>query len=285
MKHGAEVVEGGTWFRVWAPRPRRLELEVEGRRLAMPRDESGWGELLVPDVGAGARYSYILDGDRRRPDPASRAQPDGVHAASQVVDPRAFRWRDASWRGEPLDVVYELHVGTFSPSGTFAGVAERIDWLVESGFRAIELMPVGAFPGDRSWGYDGVAWMAPQACYGGADGLRALVDACHVAGVAVVLDLVFNHLGPDGNYLREFGPYFGEQATPWGDAIHLDGPGSGGVRDFIVSCARALVDEYHLDGVRLDAVHAFHDRSPQHLVAELTAALHSDGVARGRPCR
>jgi maltooligosyltrehalose trehalohydrolase len=283
MRFGADVIEGGTRFRVWAPRPRQLELEVSGQRLTVPRDALGWGEVVVPGVGPGARYCYVLDGDRRRPDPASRSQPEGVHAPSEVVDPTRYRWQDTDTLQPPLTSLYELHVGTFSPAGTFDGVAERLADLQDLGFDVLELMPVATWAGPRGWGYDGVTWLAPHAAYGGPERLRALVDACHQRGMAVVLDVVFNHLGPEGNYLGEYGPYFTDRHTGWGEALDLDGSAAGPVRAFILHAARALVAEFHLDGLRLDAVHALVDRSPQHLVAELSAALHADGEERGRP--
>src|SRR5579871_768128 len=202
MQLGALVETGGVRFRVWAPRPRSVEVEVDGRRRAMARGDGGVWEGFVAGAAAGARYFFLLDGERRRPDPFSRAQPDGVHGSSQIVDPRAFDWSDADWRTPPLAdaILYELHVGAFSPAGTFDGVAERLDEIAASGANAIELMPVAAFPGARNWGYDGVAWLAPHAAYGGPERLRALVDACHRRGIAVVLDVVFNHFGPEGNY-------------------------------------------------------------------------------------
>ncbi len=239
----------------------------------------------MPGIGAGDRYAYRLDGGIPRPDPASRSQPEGVHAASEVVDPTLFHWHDQGFRAPAWRevVLYELHVGTFSHSGKFHGVAKGLDRILASGAKVIELMPVATFPGARGWGYDGVQLLAPQAAYGGAEELRALVDACHVRGLALVLDLVLNHFGPEGNYLGEFAEYASGTGTSWGQAIDLDGPGSRWVRHFLIACACAWVDEFHLDGVRLDAVHAFRDRSPVHFVAELSAALHGVGVARGRP--
>lgn len=284
MMVGAQPVAGGTWFRLWAPRPRTLEIEVAGLgRFALPRSETGWVEGFVPGARPGARYLYVLDGDRRRPDPASRSQPDGVHAASEIVDPNDFAWHDQSFRPAPWHAFYELHVGSFSAAGTFAGVEEQIGRLVALGVDVVELMPVASFPGRRNWGYDGTHWLAPHAAYGGPHGLRQLVDACHARGLAVVLDVVLNHLGPEGNYLAEFGPYFSSLSTPWGPALDLDSPSAGPVRSHVIACARSLVEEYHLDGLRLDAVHAFTDHSPLHIVAELAATLHADAVRRGRP--
>jgi maltooligosyltrehalose trehalohydrolase len=265
---GALVDDGGTSFRVWAPRPRRVELLVGDRHVAMREAGGGWLEARVEGVGAGARYCYLLDGERRRPDPASRAQPDGVHEASEVVDARRFPWRHAA-PSRPMGewVIYELHVGTFTPEGTFDGVTRELPRLAELGVNAVELMPVGAFPGRRNWGYDGVAWYAPQASYGGPDGLRRLVDAAHGLGLAVIADVVYNHLGPEGNYLAEFGPYFTERHhTPWGAAIDFSQPA---VRAHVLANARMFADEYRVDALRLDAVHAIFDDSERHIVAEL----------------
>jgi maltooligosyltrehalose trehalohydrolase len=283
MGYGALVEEGGTRFRVWAPLPKLLEVEVEGRRWPLEPCGEGMREVFVAGVRAGMRYFYVVDGKQQIPDPASRFQPEGVHGPSQVVDPRAFRFTDGNWRTPPWGdaLLYEIHVGTFSREGTFDGVVARLDDLAELGVTALELMPVADFPGARGWGYDGVHWLAPHASYGGPEKLRALVDQCHRRGIAVILDVVFNHFGPEGNYTAPLAPFLLPRgSTPWGDALDL---GSRGVRQFILGCARALVREFHLDGLRLDAVHAFTDRTPLHLVAELTAALHADGADRGQP--
>lgn len=237
---------------------------------------AGWSEAAVEGIGPGARYLYILDGARARPDPVSRAQPEGVHGPSEVVDPGAFAWTDAAWGGRPLSemVIYELHVGTFTPEGTFDAIISRLDALRDVGVTAIELMPVASFPGERNWGYDGVHLYAPQRTYGGPDGLRRLVDACHARGLAVVLDVVYNHLGPEGNYLAEFGPYFTDRyRTPWGQAINYDGEGREGVRRHVVENALYWVTEFHVDGLRLDATHGIFDASPVHILRELNDAV------------
>jgi maltooligosyltrehalose trehalohydrolase len=215
MKLGALVEEGATRFRVWAPRPRTVEVELiapHALRRPMTALGDGYCEARVESVGHGARYFYRLDGERLRPDPASRAQPDGVHGASQVIDPRAFVWRNAP-PVRALDelALYELHVGTFTAAGTFDAVAGALDRLCDLGVTAVELMPVNVFAGARNWGYDGVGWCAPQASYGGPEGLRRLVDACHGRGLSVVLDAVYNHFGPEGCYWAEYGPYFTER--------------------------------------------------------------------------
>ena len=277
---GAQVNEGGVHFRVWAPRVQRLELMLEGdeRALSMVPAPHGLHELFVEGIGAGTRYRFRPDGQGPFPDPCTRFQPLGVHGPSEVVDPAAFAWTDAGWGGVPLDelVLYELHVGTFTPEGTFRAAQERLPELQALGVTAIELMPVADFPGRWNWGYDGVCLFAPARCYGTPDDLRRLVDHAHHLGLAVLLDAVYNHLGPDGNYLRAFClDYFtAHHKTPWGDALNFDDEGSGPVRAFFVDCARAWLTEYHLDGLRLDATHAIVDDSPRHILAELASAAH-----------
>jgi maltooligosyltrehalose trehalohydrolase len=223
----------------------------------------------------GARYKYRLDGGDSFPDPASRYQPDGVHGPSQVVDPAAFTWTDSDWQGIPLDdlVIYELHVGTATPEGTFDALIERLDDIRQLGATAIELMPVADFPGERNWGYDGVVLFAPSRAYSGPEGLRRLVDAAHARGLGVLLDVVYNHLGPDGNYLRQFSStYFTDRhTTNWGETLNFDGPGSESVREFFIANACYWTHEYHVDGLRLDATHAILDDSAPHIVAEIAA--------------
>lgn len=267
-------------FRVWAPRCRRVALRVVGpvsqAPVAMAPALRGWFEATLEGLGPGARYVYVLDEKRERPDPASRAQPDGVHGPSEVVDTDAFAWTDGAWRGLPLEamVLYEIHVGTFTPEGTFEAVIPRLERLQALGVTAIELMPVASFPGARNWGYDGVGFFAPQRTYGGPAGLQRLVDACHARGLAVVLDVVYNHLGPEGSYLAEFGPYFTDRyTTPWGQAVNYDGDGSRDVRDFVIANALYWTREYRIDGLRLDAVHGIFDGSPTHILRELNDAV------------
>lgn len=232
---------------------------------------------LVPGVRAGDRYRYLLDGDGPYPDPASRFQPEGVHGPSEVVDPDQFPWSDGDWKGIPLDelILYELHVGTFSPEGTFAGVTARLPHVVALGVSAIELMPVSDFPGERNWGYDGVALFAPARCYGHPDDLRRLVDTSHRAGLAVLLDVVYNHLGPDGSYLTTFSPFYrsNRHHTPWGAAVNFDDEHSHMVREFFVENALHWIHEYHLDGLRLDATHALVDESLSHFIEELPSRV------------
>ena len=283
---GARPVAGGVRFRVWAPTATTVEVEVPavgGRKSRLQRD----GEYFqgVVAAAAGEDYWYWLDGTLRRPDPASRCQPQGVHGPSRIIDP-TFAWQDGAWPGIALDagIFYELHIGTFTPEGTFAAAIERLDYLCELGVTALELMPVAQFPGERNWGYDGVYPFAPQLSYGGVAGLKRFVEACHRRGLAVFLDVVYNHLGPEGNYLHAFGPYFTDRyRTPWGETVNFDGPGSDGVRNYFIANACHWLSEYHLDGLRLDAVHGIFDFSARHILAELAAAVHALAAELGRP--
>ncbi|MCG6920791.1 MAG: malto-oligosyltrehalose trehalohydrolase [Acidobacteria bacterium] len=278
---GAWLEPGGVRFRVWAPERERVELVLEGPEPAcdLARDAAGYWGTFVPDLPVGALYRYLLDDEGPFPDPASRSQPQGVHGPSGVVDPGTFAWSDHQWKGLGLEelVVYELHVGTFTPEGTFAAAREKLAHLRRLGVTAIELMPLADFPGDRNWGYDGVDLFAPARVYGKPDDLRDFVDAAHGERLAVLLDVVYNHLGPDGAYLSLFSPsYFSKtHRTPWGQAVNLDGPASEHVRGFFVENAQHWIHEYHLDGLRLDACHALIDDSPRHLLAELQDRVRS----------
>jgi len=264
-----------------------VEVVIDGRPVrAMRQTTDGLFETEIENIAAGARYQYRLDGERFRPDPASRWQPEGVHGPSVAVDPSTFAWTDAPFKGHALTdlVFYELHVGTFSAAGTFERVIPHLDRLVDLGITAIELMPLAEFPGSRGWGYDGVHLYAPQSTYGGPQGLRRLVDAAHARGLSVVLDVVYNHLGPEGNYLSEYGPYFTDRyKTPWGSAMNFDGADGGGVRRHFVENARYWVREFHIDGFRLDAIHAIYDASPVHILAEIAHAAQEEGRRLGRP--
>jgi maltooligosyltrehalose trehalohydrolase len=284
---GASLHPRGVTFRVWAPRCRSVEVVIEGRRpLPLDRGADGTFQLTVPGVRAAARYRYRLDGERYRPDPASRWQPEGVHGPSVVVDPSEFPWTDQAYAGHALRdlVFYELHAGTYTTAGTFEAVIPHLGELVELGITAVELMPVAEFPGSRNWGYDGVHLFAPQSTYGGPQGLRRLVNACHTAGLSVVLDVVYNHLGPEGNYLAEFGPYFTDRyRTPWGGAVNFDGPDADGVRRHFIENACAWVREFHVDGVRLDAIHAIYDAGPVHILTEIAEAGRKEAAKLGRP--
>ncbi|MDD5627779.1 MAG: malto-oligosyltrehalose trehalohydrolase [Elusimicrobia bacterium] len=274
-------------FRVWAPEHREVLVHLLG---AMERAEplrpeaGGCHSAVIADVPAGTRYLYRLPDGSERPDPASRFQPEGVHGPSEVLDPGAFAWTDAAWTGIPPQdlVIYELHVGTFSPSGSYRGVANRMQALKDLGITAVELMPVADFPGRRNWGYDGVDLFAPARCYGRPDDLRALVDAAHGLGLAVFLDVVYNHLGPDGAYLAAFSPHYytDRHQCPWGAGVDLDGPRSREVREFFIANALHWVHEYHMDGLRFDAPHALADGSPEHLLQELAARVRDSLPAR-----
>ncbi len=267
-----------TAFEVWAPQAKQVDLLVGDERLAMNRspqtrpERDGWWRLEVPSAGPGTDYAFSLDGGPPRPDPRSKHQPRGVHGPSRVVEPRDFAWSDAAWTGRtaPGSVIYELHIGTFTPEGTFDGAIARLDHLAQLGVDFIEVMPVAAFPGEHGWGYDGTALWAVHESYGGPAGLARFVDACHARGIGVVLDVVYNHLGPSGNYLAEFGPYFtGKHHTPWGAAVNLDDAGSDEVRAFIVGNALHWLRDFHLDGLRLDAVHALADTRALHILEQL----------------
>ncbi|HUQ17049.1 MAG TPA: malto-oligosyltrehalose trehalohydrolase [Candidatus Saccharimonadales bacterium] len=265
---------------VWAPRAERVELVTTTGRIPLRPDGDAWFRTRKPP--AGTDYQLSLDGGEPLPDPRSAFQPAGPQGPSRVVDHDTFGWTDGSWQGVGLAdlIIYELHIGTFTPEGTFDGAIARLDDLVDLGVTAIELLPVAEFPGERGWGYDGVDLYAPHHAYGGPDGLRRLVDAAHARGLAVILDVVYNHLGPDGNHLAKFGPYFtSAYTTPWGDALDFDGPGAGPVRRHFIDNAGYWLERYHLDGLRLDAVHAINDRSAQHLLEAL--ALRAAAVTEG----
>jgi maltooligosyltrehalose trehalohydrolase len=250
----------------------------------MHAQEHGYFECTLPEVREGQRYTYRLEGGAERPDPCSLWQPDGVHGPSAIVRPDRFAWTDQAWRGVPREelVFYELHVGTFTPEGTFEAIIPRLLALRELGITAVELMPVGQFPGGRNWGYDGVHLYAAQNSYGGPHGLHKLVDACHAAGLAVFLDVVYNHLGPEGNYLAEFGPYLTDRyKTPWGLAVNFDGTDSDAVRDFVLDNARMWLDEFHFDGLRLDAVHAIFDLGACHILRAVKVAAEEVATRTG----
>ncbi|WP_084671342.1 malto-oligosyltrehalose trehalohydrolase [Sporichthya polymorpha] len=280
------MVRGMEGWPVWAPGAETVELERNGARHAMRRGEDGWWTAPDVPVEHGADYGYVVDGDGPFPDPRSRWQPAGVHGLSRVVDHDRFDWTDASWpgRGLPGSVTYELHVGTFTSGRTFEAAIERLDHLVELGIDLVEVLPVAAFPGRHGWGYDGVALYAVHDAYGGPEGLKRFVDACHARGLGVMLDVVYNHLGPSGNYLSSFGPYFTDKHhTPWGAAVNLDDAGSDEVRRFIIDSALAWLRDYHVDGLRLDAVHALADDRATHLLTELQLAVDELAAETGKP--
>jgi maltooligosyltrehalose trehalohydrolase len=284
---GVLVGENASRFLVWAPRARSVEVcIVEPRERAIPMQGAGCGyfHAVVEGISAGALYRYRLDGEKERPDPASRYQPRGVHGLSQIID-SSFKWNDSRWRGIPLEkyVFYELHVGTFTPEGTFDAIVPRLAALKDLGVTAIELMPVAQFPGERNWGYDGVYPYAVQASYGGPLGLKRLVDACHQHGMVVTLDVVYNHLGPEGNYLADFAPYFTNlYKTPWGQAINFDDAESDEVRRYFTDNALQWVTDYHVDALRLDAIHAIVDPAARTFLEELSSAVHAKAKELGR---
>lgn len=273
-------------YEVWAPKPERVAIVVDGDTYELERDERGWWSTDAVVPAPGARYGFILDGGPPRPDPRSASQPDGVDGLSEVVDHHRFAWTDDDWRGVPLQgsVLYELHVGTFTLAGTFDAAVERLPHLRSLGVDAVELMPVVEFPGDRGWGYDGVDLFAPHHAYGGPDGLKRFVDACHEHDIGVVIDVVYNHLGPSGNYLGQYGPYFSDRHhTNWGDGVNLDGPNSHEVRRFFIDNALTWLRDYHADGLRLDAVHALADESAVHLLEALADEVDVLATQVGRP--
>jgi maltooligosyltrehalose trehalohydrolase len=282
---GAELVRGGVHFRLWAPNASRVEAMIEGTAHALTPEGNHYFSALVPGIGAATRYRYRLDGgDVLLPDPASRFQPDGPHGPSEIVDPSRFTWTDGEWRGRTLrgQVIYELHVGTFTREGTWTAAARELDELARLGITAVELMPVAEFPGRFGWGYDGVSLFAPTRLYGKPDDFRRFVDRAHGLGLAVILDVVYNHLGPDGNYLKRFaGDYFTDRyANEWGEPINFDGPHAGPVREFFVANAGYWIDEFHLDGLRLDATQQIFDQSSEHIVAAVVRRVRE--AARGR---
>ncbi|MEO6877055.1 MAG: alpha-amylase family glycosyl hydrolase, partial [Gemmatimonadaceae bacterium] len=283
LETGAQPQPGnGVRFTLWtpyaaSPRVRLCSGAAQGdHAMTLVPGERDVYSATVANAAAGDDYLFVLDDDRALPDPVSRWQPHGVHGASRVVDP-TFEWTDNMWRGTPMDeiIAYELHVGTFTPQGTFAAIIPRLPELRALGINSIELMPVAQFPGDRNWGYDGVGLYAVQDSYGGPLELKKLVDAAHELRIGVILDVVYNHLGPEGNYLAAFGPYFTDRCkTPWGAAFNYDGPDSDAVRRFVVDNASYWATEFHVDGLRLDATHGIFDRSARHLLEEIAAAVH-----------
>jgi maltooligosyltrehalose trehalohydrolase len=283
LQFGASVRDDSTAeFRVWAPNLTNLSVRILGehpRTIPMTRStdpQSAEFVAIVPEVSEGTDYVYVLEGERERPDPVSRWQPHGVHGPSRIVNPASFRWSDQEWSGIPLKdfIIYELHTGTFSREGTLESVIPRLPYLRDLGITALEIMPVAEVPGNRNWGYDGASLYAPQSSYGGPTGLKKLVDACHQHGLAVILDVVYNHLGPEGNYLPEFAPCFTDaHNTPWGKAINFDGPESDGIRRFIIDNALYWLTEFHVDALRLDAIHGIYDFGARHVLDELSDAF------------
>ena len=268
-------------WKTWAPYAKSVAIEILGltpQRIPLTPQPLGYWQTVVANVSSGSQYRYILNEETVRPDPVSRFQPEGIHGPSELINPQSFQWNDHRWKGLPQEdlIIYELHPGTFTKIGTFEAIIPCLPYLRdEVGITAIELMPIAQFPGSRNWGYDGTYLFAPQNSYGGPFGLHRLVDACHTAGLAVILDVVYNHLGPEGNYWGEFAPFFTDHyRTPWGSAVNYDGPHSDAVRQTIIDNAVYWVREYHIDGLRLDAIHSIFDFSAKHILQELTEAVH-----------
>jgi maltooligosyltrehalose trehalohydrolase len=292
MPYGAQLTPAGTVeFQLWAPAAARVTLQLESsggavELIPMRAEAQGWHRLATDRAAAGIRYRYRIDDALTVPDPASRYQPQDVHGPSELIDPTAWQWRDEDWQGRPWEeaVFYELHVGAFSEPGTFAGVAARLDELADLGVTALQLMPVADFPGRRDWGYNGVLLFAPDSRYGRPEDLKALVEAAHRRGMMVFLDVVYNHFGPEGNYLGRYAPAFfsDRHSSPWGAAINFDGPESHWVRRFFIHNALYWLEEFHIDGLRLDAVHAIHDDSTPDILEELAQAV-NDGPGKTRP--
>ncbi|MFH1801173.1 MAG: malto-oligosyltrehalose trehalohydrolase [Candidatus Omnitrophota bacterium] len=280
----------GTSFKVWAPFCSRMEVKLlqnkHSRLVGMKKNAEDYFHARVKEARPGDLYFYQLNGQDDRPDPVSRFQPNGVHGPSCVVDPTSFRWTDRAWKGISLSemIFYELHIGTFTPEGTFKAAIKKIPYLKKLGINCVEIMPVAQFPGKRNWGYDGVGLYAVQNGYGGPDGLKKLVDACHRAGLAVCMDVVYNHLGPEGNYLHGYGPYFTKKYhTPWGDALNYDDAHNGPVRRFVIDNALYWITEYHMDALRLDAVHGIFDHGKKHILQELNERVQAQARKLGRP--
>ncbi len=274
-------------FRVWAPKAKKVEVVADGKKQSLNTDEGGWWYAEVEQAGPGTDYFYLLDGDELKlPDPRSAFQPEGVHGPSRLVDHAAFAWTDKHFRAPAYQsaIIYELHIGTFTPEGTCDSAISRLEYLSELGITHIELLPFAQFPGKHGWGYDGVDLFAPQNSYGGPDGLKRFVDAAHARGLAVIMDVVYNHFGPAGAYVSKFGPYLtDEHKTPWGDAVNFEIAGSYEVRRFFCDNALMWLRDYHLDGLRLDAVHAYIDRSAIHFMEQINAEVHALQAETGRP--
>lgn len=282
---GAEASEEGVHFRVWAPDRRHVGVVTASREVPLEAEGQGYFSVLVPEVGRGSDYRFRLDdGNDLFPDPASRFQPEGPHGPSRVIDPDRFRWTDTGWKGIPIDraVIYEMHAGTFTPEGTWSAAQKLLPQLRDTGINVLEVMPVADFTGSFGWGYDGVNMFAPTRLYGEPDDFRSFVNRAHETGIAVILDVVYNHLGADGNYLGSFAAdYFSKtNTTDWGDAINFDGPNSSGVREYFISNAGYWVDEFHLDGLRLDATQNIYDKSDPHILREVTGAVRQKAGGR-----
>ena len=285
MPIGAELQPlGGVHFRVWAPKPQKLALHVDGRDRPLRPERDGYFSLYVPDAHVGSRYGYRIDDEPPCSDPASRLQPDGPHGPSAVTDPDDYKWQDTAWRGAKLEhqIIYEMHVGTFTPEGTWRAAAEKLPLLAEIGISTVEMMPVADFPGAFGWGYDGVCFFAPTRLYGTPNDLKRFIDSAHRIGIAVILDVVYNHFGPDGNFLPRFSDYYLTDKYPneWGQAINFDGPHCNPVREFVRENAAYWIREFHFDGLRLDATQQIFDASPRHILTEIARAARESAGGR-----
>lgn len=272
-------------FNVWAPKAEKVDIIIDNNQKSMKLVERGWWEVEIPEATAGMDYAFIVDDSKPLPDPRSPWQPNGVHQPSRLLDHSSFDWSDDRWQAPPFSnaIIYELHIGTFTPEGTFDSAIAKLDYLLELGITHVELMPVNQFAGNRGWGYDGVDLYAPHQAYGGPDGLKRFVDVCHEKGLAVILDVVYNHLGPSGNYLGFYAPYFTDRySTPWGDAVNLDDAGSDDVRRFFIDNALMWLRDYHFDALRIDAVHAIFDNSALHFLEELATDVKTLETKTGR---
>ncbi|MBS7563684.1 malto-oligosyltrehalose trehalohydrolase [Mucilaginibacter sp. Bleaf8] len=278
QRPGVTITDSKTTVLLWAPKANKVALKLQHtqKELQLEQQPYGYWQLETDEIKEGDRYKFVLDGEKELPDPASLHQPDTVHGPSEVVNVQAFNWTDTEWNNTALQdyIIYELHAGTFTADSTFAGIESKLDYLVELGINAIEIMPVAQFPGNRNWGYDGVFPYAVQNSYGGAKGLQQLVDACHKKGLAVVLDVVYNHMGPEGNYFGEFGPYFTDKYnTPWGNAINFDDAGCDAVRHYFIENVLMWFRDFHIDALRMDAVHAIKDFSAEHILSEIRSRV------------
>lgn len=288
IKIGANYKSGGCEFTIWAPLAKNMEVKIindKERYVEMTRDDKGYWRAKVWDIKPGDNYVYRLNGSDERPDPISYFQQDGVHGSSRIIDHNAFKWSDSAWKGIPLEeyIIYEMHPGTFTQEGTFYSAINRLDHLQDLGVTAIEAMPISQFPGARNWGYDGVYPFAVQNSYGGPDAFKSFVDACHKNHIAVILDVVYNHFGPDGNYLSMYGPYFtGKYRTPWGEALNFDGEYSDEVRNYFFQNAIHWIENYHIDALRLDAIHMIYDFSAKHFLEELNDHIKTFAKESGR---
>ncbi|WP_207493244.1 malto-oligosyltrehalose trehalohydrolase [Aridibaculum aurantiacum] len=282
---GINFIDGKASVRIWSPDSKSLEVKLENKSIPLTKDDFGFWTITTTNIQPGDLYKLVINNEQEFPDPASVSQPEGVHGRSAAVDVSSFNWTDQSWNNLPLAdyILYELHTGTFTPEGTFEAMVSKLDYLKELGVNAIEIMPVAQFPGSRNWGYDGVFPFAVQDSYGGPEGLKKLVDACHAKGIAVVLDVVYNHMGPEGNYLGAFGPYFtSKYNTPWGNAINFDDAHCDGVRSYFIENVLMWFRDFHIDALRMDAVHAIKDFSPVHILREIKLHVNELSQHTGR---